>query len=180
MLGASAQSATALRQTCKHLLEREQLLRRESSDESLKFLEQEKSELQKRIDSSSDESVRRSLSSAVAAIEEQRRQRGMLRQSADRLDAELTRLSWTLDGMGTQLVRLRSAGQEATSSPNEGVLQSMNQLGEEIDAITQALEQVARDDRQAAATAAGITPVVDVTSGSEGENSPRDRNRERE
>jgi len=175
MLGASAQTATALRQTFQRLQAREAALRLESSEESLKFLQQERAELQKKAEASSDAAVKASLSSAVAAIDEQLRQRGFLRQSAERLDAELTRLSWTLDGMGAQLVRLRSAGQESASTPDAAMLDSMNQLQSEIDAIAGALEEVARDDRRA--HAAGITPVVDVTS--EGAQPGKDRERDR-
>ncbi|MBS2028467.1 MAG: hypothetical protein JST54_11225 [Deltaproteobacteria bacterium] len=174
MLGASAQTATALRQTFQRLQAREAALRAESSEESLKFLQQERAELQKKAEASSDAAVRGSLASAVAAIDEQLRQRGLLRQSADRLDAELTRLSWTLDGMGAQLVRLRSAGQESASAPDAAVLESMQQLQGEIDAIASALEEVARDDRRALA---GVTPVVEVTS--EGAQPAKDRERDR-
>lgn len=169
-LGGSAQTAAALRQTCGQLLERERLLRAESSPESVHFLEQEKAVLQKRIDAASDEAVRRSLHSAVAAIEEQLRQRALLRLSAERLDAELTRLSWTLDGMGAQLVRLRTASQELAAAPDATLMQSMHQLHDEIEAIAGALESVARDDR-------GLTtPVVDVASGP---SQPGARERER-
>jgi hypothetical protein len=160
LLGAQAQTAVALRETCRRLLEREKLLRAESSPEGQNFLEHEKSTLRQRIEASSDVSVKRSLESAIAAIDEQLRQRGLLRQSADRLDAELTRLSWTLDGMGTQLVRLRTAGQEAAGTPDAAALRSMEQLSQEVDAIAEALEQVARDDQ--------LSPVVDITGGGAG------------
>jgi carbonic anhydrase/acetyltransferase-like protein (isoleucine patch superfamily) len=153
-LGASAATAQALRQTCLGLLERERLLRAESSPEALAFLAQERAELERRIAASGDEAVRRSLSQAVEAIGEQQRQRAELGRSAERLDAELTRLVWTLDGMAAQLVRLRTAGQEAAGPPGEAVLQSMQQLHDEIDAITEALEHVARGEPAPAAAAA--------------------------
>lgn len=146
LLGATAQTASALRSTCMGLLERERVLRAESSPEQLDFLQREKAELDGRIASASDASVRRSLQSAVAAIEEQLRQRALLRTQADRLDAELTRLQWTLDGMATQLVRLRTAGAEASALPPTEVLQTMQQLHGEIDAIAEALEHVARGE----------------------------------
>jgi hypothetical protein len=149
-LGASDPMVSALRATCLGLIERERLLRAESSPDRLAFLDQEKAELDKRIAAATDESVRRSLQQAVAAIEDQKRQRGLLRQSAERLDAELTRLVWTLEGMGAQLVRLRTAGLEAASAPEQEVLSSMRQLHVEIDAISNALEDVARADRERA------------------------------
>lgn len=145
-LGANEQAVHALRETCLGLLDRERLLRAECSPQSLAFLDRERAELERRIATSTDAPVRRSLEQAVAAIDDQRRQRALLRLSAERLDAELTRLVWTLDGMGAQLVRLRSAGLEAARAPDAGVLQSMQQLHEEIDAIAEALEHVAQGD----------------------------------
>jgi carbonic anhydrase/acetyltransferase-like protein (isoleucine patch superfamily) len=146
LLGASEQTARALRDTCLGLLARERLLRAECAPEALAFLEQERAALEQRIAQASDAVVRRSLQQALAALDEQRRQRGLLRQSAERLEAELTRLTWTLEGMGAQLVRLRTAGLEAARAPDAEVLHSMQQLHEEIDAITEALEHVARGE----------------------------------
>ena len=170
-LGATAQTASALRATCMGLLQRERVLRSESSAESLAFLEQEKAELQKRIASASDERVRDSLRSAVAAIDDQHQQRMRLRTNADRLDAELTRMQWTLDGMATQLVRLRTAGVEAGPASNTEVLRTVEQLHDEIDAIAEALEHVS------GMGGPELQPVVDVA----GEPSqPHDRPRERQ
>jgi hypothetical protein len=74
----------------------------------------------------------------VAAIDEQRRQREAMGQQADRLDAELTRMLWTLDAMGSQLVHARTAGaQLATGDPALGA--SFEQLHSEISAIADAL-----------------------------------------
>ncbi|MFP2907169.1 hypothetical protein ACLESD_19390, partial [Pyxidicoccus sp. 3LFB2] len=168
LLGASGETARGLGETCLGLLRRERTLRSECSPESLAFLEKEKAELQRRSTEATDPSVRRSLSLAVEAIDDQLRQRGLMRQSAERLDAELTRLMWTLDGMGAQLVRLRSAGAEVAVAPNAEVLQSMQQLHDEIDAIADALEHVARGDLQP------ISPVDDV-----GSAPPGTRSRER-
>ncbi|MCI0671613.1 MAG: hypothetical protein L0Y64_14225, partial [Myxococcaceae bacterium] len=153
-LGASEQTVRVLRDTCLGLLEREQLLRTECSPESLAILDKERAELERRISAASDARVRASLEQAAAAIGEQRRQRELLRQGAERLDAELTRLIWTLDGMGTQLVRLRTAGLEAVRGPDAGVSQSMHQLQDEISALTEAFEHVARIEAEEAPGAA--------------------------
>jgi carbonic anhydrase/acetyltransferase-like protein (isoleucine patch superfamily) len=166
LLGASAQTALGLRETCLGLLRRERALRLESSPESLTFLDKEKMELQRRILAATDPAVRQSLTQAVVAIDEQCRQRGLMHQSAERLDAELTRLMWTLDGMGAQLARLRAAGAEATSGTDPEVLQSMRQLHDEIDAIAEALEGVARGD---------LRPVSAVDSGGATPSGPRER-----
>lgn len=179
-LGASDQTVSALRSTCLGLIERERMLRAESSPESLAFLDQEKTEIEKRISAATDDAVRRSLQQAVVAIEDQKRQRGLLGRSADRLDAELTRLVWTLDGMGAQLVRLRTAGLEATRAPDQEVLRSMRQLHDEIDAIADALEHVAREEQDAQAPASDarrMEPISPVSSEEVG--TPGTRSRER-
>ena len=171
-LGASEQTVQSLRATCLGLLERERVLRRECSAESLEFLEKERAALEARIAAAADPSVRRSLEQALAALDEQRRQRALLQQRAERLDAELTRLLWTLDGMGTQLVRLRTAGAEAASAPDQAVLQSMQQLHQEIDAITEALEHVARGDAQDGGL---LRPIDEGEAGAAPRLRPRER-----
>jgi len=171
LLGAPAETALALRQTCLRLLERERALRAECSPEALQLLDQEKAALQQRIDASDDPSVKQSLQSAVAAIDDQRRSRGQLQKSADRMDAELTRLSWTLDGMGAQLVRLRSAGQDAAGAPDAAALEAMQQLHAEIDAIAQALEEVAQGDRPRPE----LAPISEVSSASSASVRARER-----
>jgi predicted nucleic acid-binding Zn-ribbon protein len=157
-LGVSEQTVATLRRTCHDVLARERMLRREAAPEALALLGQEKAELERRIEAATDEAVRRSLRSAVGAIEDQQRQRELLRKSADRLDAELTRLQWTLDGMATQLVRLRSAGLEATTAES-GVVGTLNQLYSEMDALAEGLEEVARIDREGHA----FEPISDVS-----------------
>ena len=165
LLGASGETARGLGETCLGLLRHERTLRRECSPESLAFLEKEKAELERRGAEATDPSVRRSLTLAVEAIDDQLRQRGLMRQRAERLDAELTRLMWTLDGMGAQLVRLRTAGAELTGAPDVEVLHSMQQLHDEIDAISDALEHVARGDVQP------VTPVDEAGSAPSGTRS---------
>jgi carbonic anhydrase/acetyltransferase-like protein (isoleucine patch superfamily) len=147
-LGVSSETASGLRETCLGLLQRERMLRQECSPESLAFLDKEKAELEQRIAQATDPLVRQSLTQAVAAIDDQRRQRGLMHQNAERLDAELTRLMWTLDGMGAQLMRLRTAGPEAAGALDAEALRSVHQLHDEIDAIAEALDHVSRGDLQ--------------------------------
>ncbi len=160
-LGASARGVASLRQTCTQLGERERALRAESSPESLARLDAERAALAERIAKADDEAVKLSLASAVAAIDEQKRQRQLLGKSAERLDAELTRLYWTLDGLAAQLLRMRTAGAEASRLPDAELTRSVQQLQSEIDAIADALEQVARDDRAPASAAATSAQPLD-------------------
>ncbi len=120
---------------------REQALRTEVDLVALGRLDDEKRELEGRLATATDESLRRSLVGAVAAIEEQRRQRELLRLSADRLQAEHMRLVYTLEGLASQFVRLRTAGAEAGRVSAAGLEQGVRDLGAELDAIADALEQ---------------------------------------
>jgi len=155
-LGASLSTVRALRETCHGLLRREQVLRAETSAETAAELEGERAALQKRLEAVTDDHVRRSLSSAVAAIDEQKRQRELMARTADRLDAELTRLLWTMNGMGAQLVRLRTAGAEVGAAGDLEAAKGVKKLQEEIGAIADALEEIAAVQR------AEIIPVSDI------------------
>lgn len=55
-----------------------------------------------------------SLRGAVAALDEQRRQRELVLLAADRLEA---RLLYTLEGLASQFVRLRAAGTGGGPAP---------------------------------------------------------------
>jgi carbonic anhydrase/acetyltransferase-like protein (isoleucine patch superfamily) len=160
-LGGGAGTIAALRRTCHDLLRHERSLREESSGEALSRLDSERAVLESRIASTSDDAVRRSLQGAVAAIEEQKRQREHLQRKAERLDAELTRFTWTLEGMTAQLVRLRSAAAQPEAAPNAELEESLGQLHREIDAITQAIEHVSSgaDDPVPASAPAAIGEV---------------------
>jgi carbonic anhydrase/acetyltransferase-like protein (isoleucine patch superfamily) len=144
-LGASEATIASLRSTCEDLLQRERALRAEVDPQALARLDEERRRLEARIAAEPDELIRGSLQGAVAAIDAQRRQRELLQLGADRLQAEQTRLLYTLEGLATQFVRLRSAGTDAARPPTVELERGVAQLGSEIDAIAEALEQVARD-----------------------------------
>ena len=140
-LGGSEETVAALRRTCDDLARRERELREESEPGALQRLAEERDTLEKRLGAERDEQIRGSLAGAISAIDDQKRQRDQLRLAADRLDAEHTRLLYTLEGLAAQFVRLRSAG--VTERPPE-LDQSVAQLRSELDAISDALEEVAR------------------------------------
>ncbi|MEO8182454.1 MAG: hypothetical protein ABI895_26760 [Deltaproteobacteria bacterium] len=146
MFGDSSLTISSLRRTCLDLLARERALRSEASPDALTRLDQEKAALETRLASVTDDHVRRSLSGAVTAIAGQQQQRRLFQKSADRLEAELTRLIWTVDGMGTELLRVRTAGAELYESSSSALGQSVQQLQEEINSIAEALEEVHPDD----------------------------------
>lgn len=152
-LGGSEDTLAALRSTCEALAARERALRFEADEAALKRLDDERAALLARIDAQPDEQIRASLRGAVAALDEQKRQREQVRLTADRLEAESTRLLYTLEGLAAQFVRLRSAGTE--TAPRAAVEQGVLQLRDELNAISDALEQVnLRAVAEAPATAA--------------------------
>jgi carbonic anhydrase/acetyltransferase-like protein (isoleucine patch superfamily) len=180
-LGTSTDTIAALRRTCHDLLRRERALRDESSAEALARLDSEKSVLESRIASTTDEVIRRSLQGAVAAIAEQKRQRETLQRNADRLDAEFTRLAYMLEGMAAQLVRLRSAAPQPGAATDPELEKSLTQLHHEIEAIADALEHVSSgaDDSLSAPLP---SPISEISSDSSEEelaraNRPRQRDR---
>jgi carbonic anhydrase/acetyltransferase-like protein (isoleucine patch superfamily) len=142
-LGGSIDTVASLRRTCEDLARRERELRAEADEHALSRLAEERAALEKRVASERDAQVASSLRGALAAIDEQRRQRELLRVAADRLDAEETRLLYTLEGLASLFVRARNAGVEAGGT--QGALQQgVAQLRAELDAIADALEDVAR------------------------------------
>jgi carbonic anhydrase/acetyltransferase-like protein (isoleucine patch superfamily) len=144
-LGASDSTIASLRRTCEDLFRREQALYAELDPAALGRLDEEKSAVDARLATESDERIRRSLSGVVVAIDEQRRQRELLRVSADRLQAERMRLVYTLEGLASQFVRLRTAGADAGGAVAADLEQGVKELGAELDAIADALEQESQD-----------------------------------
>jgi hypothetical protein len=136
----------SLRTTCRDLTRREREVRKFLSPEEDLRLSRERDALQKRIESESDEVVRLRLSSALAALEQQREQRQELARSAARFDAEHTRISYTLESLYTQIVRMRSADSASIDVAGAGLRRSLDMLSQEVNALADALEKVNRGE----------------------------------
>ena len=156
-LSANEGSVATLRSTCGDLLSRERRLRREVSPELMARLETERAALEQRIASAEDEQVRESLRRAAAAIDEQRNQRKLLARSADRLDAELTRLCWSIEGVIAQLVQVHHAGGTGTEPELE---RGLERIRDELTAVTEALESVNNEERAGLLHPAPVVPVT--------------------
>jgi len=141
-LGGSDLTISSLRRTCEDLSRRERAMREEADPESVALLDEDRAALVKRMAGEHDAQLGQSLQGAISAIDELKRQRELLRVGAERLQAEHTRLLYTLEGLASQLVRLRTAG--ATTAPAE-LSQGALDLRARIDAIADALEEVSRD-----------------------------------
>lgn len=155
-LGTSSETIASLRRTCEDLARRERAMREEAD---VVQLDEERAALENKLARESDAHLRQSLEGALAAIDELKRQRELLRVGADRLAAEQSRLVYTLEGLASQFVRLRTAGPGA--APAE-LQQSLAQLRERIDAIADAIEQVSREAPAAMRELASAPPDAET------------------
>ncbi len=141
---APEQTVEALRRSCHELARRERELRALSSPEDERRLADERATLAARVEAETDAVVKERFSSALAVLDEQRAQRAELSTAASRLEAEHTRLYYTLEHLYTQLLRARSADAASEDVAGAGLRRSVEQLATEMEAVTEALEEVHR------------------------------------
>ncbi|AKQ69502.1 diguanylate cyclase/phosphodiesterase (GGDEF & EAL domains) with PAS/PAC sensor(s) [Myxococcus hansupus] len=139
---APERTVEALRQGCHALVRRERELRALVPAEASQRLAEERETLAARVATESDAVVKERLSGALAALDAQRHQRAELVTAAARLEAEHMRLYYTLEGLYAQVLRVRSADTVDEDVAGQGLRQSVEQLGAEVEAVTQALEEV--------------------------------------
>ncbi|NVJ15789.1 hypothetical protein [Myxococcus sp. AM010] len=142
LVHAPERTVEALRQGCHALVRRERELRALAPPDEAQRLDAERDALAARVASEEDAVVRERLAGALAALEAQRRQRAELATAATRLEAEHMRLYYTLEGLYAQVLRVRSADTAGEDLAGLGLRQSVEQLGAEVEAVTQALEEV--------------------------------------
>jgi hypothetical protein len=133
-----------LRKTSHDLLQRELSLRSVVRPEETTRLGRERTALQARIAMEPDEIVRQRLVGALAALDNQQQQHAEMAKAADRLEAERTRLGYTLDGLYAQVMRLRSAEAGSPDLGSAGLRTSLDQLRDEMSALAEAVEDVNR------------------------------------
>jgi len=136
------ETIAALRVTCRNLTRRERDLRRFLSPQDDERLMREREALQKRINGESDDVTKMRLAAALAALDAQRDQRLELTRAAARFDAEHTRISYTLESLYTQVVRMRSADSSSVDVAGAGLRRSLDMLSHEVNALADALERV--------------------------------------
>jgi predicted nucleic acid-binding Zn-ribbon protein len=120
----------------------------------------EREALQKRIEGESDEVTKMRLASALAALDAQRDQRVELARAAARFDAEHTRISYTLESLYTQVVRMRSADSSSVDVSGAGLRRSLDMLSREANALADALEKVNSGEAERMRKAA-VGPAAD-------------------
>ena len=136
----------SLRATCRDLTRRERELRSFLSPSEDTRLTREREALAARVEAETDEVAKLRLASALAALDQQRQQRAELAKSANRFEAEHTRIGYTLESLYTQVVRMRSADASSVDVAGAGLRQSLENLTAEVDALADALERVNRGD----------------------------------
>ncbi len=140
------QTVSSLRATCRDLTRRERELRTFLSPAEDARLSKEREALVARVDAETDEVAKLRLASALAALDQQRQQRAELGKSANRFEAEHTRIGYTLESLYTQVVRMRSADAASADVAGAGLRQSLDTLTKEVDALADALEKVNSGD----------------------------------
>ena len=141
---APEQTVEALRRSCHALAQRERELRALTSPEDERRLADERAALVARLEAETDAVVKERFAAALAVLDEQRNQRAELATAASRLEAEHTRLYYTLEHLYTQVLRVRSADAASEEVAGAGLRHSVEQLGAEMEAVTEALEEVHR------------------------------------
>jgi hypothetical protein len=128
-----------LRQACLEIARRERELRSVLGAQEDAALVADRDALAARLSNERDDIVRDRLGQALRALEEQLAHRAELNTAASRLEAENTRILYTLENLHMQLLRARSTD---IGAPELGgkLRESLRDLGSEIDAVAEALE----------------------------------------
>jgi hypothetical protein len=128
-----------LRQACLETARRERELRNVLAAQDEAGLVAERDALAARLSNERDEIVRDRLGQALRALEQQLAHRAELTTAATRLEAENTRILYTLENLHMQLLRARSTD---VGAPELGgkLRDSLRDLGTQIDAVAEALE----------------------------------------
>ncbi len=128
-----------LRQACLEIARRERELRTVLATQEEAALVAERDGLVARLSNEHDAIVRDRLGQALRALEQQLAHRAELATAATRLEAENTRILYTLESLRMQMLRARSTD---IGAPELGgkLRESLRELGTEIDAVAEALE----------------------------------------
>jgi hypothetical protein len=128
-----------LRQACVETARRERELRSVLAAQDEADLVAERDALATRLSNERDGIVRDRLGQALGALDQQLAHRAELTTAATRLEAENTRILYTLENLHMQLLRARSTD---VGAPELGgkLRDSLRELGTQIDAVAEALE----------------------------------------
>ena len=142
MIRKPDETVQALQAASHELARRERELRSATPEGDDARLRGERADLNARIEAEPDEVVRIRLSSALAALDDQIRGRADLLVSAARIEAEGTRILYSLESLRAQVLRTRVADTSSPEVAGDGLRHGLEQLNREMDAVATALEEV--------------------------------------
>ena len=128
-----------LRQACIEIARRERELRGVLAAQEDGALAADRDALAARVSTERDDIVRDRLGQALRALDEQIAHRAELATAASRLEAENTRILYTVENLHMQLLRARSTDMGAPELGGK-LRDSLRDLGTQIDAVAEALE----------------------------------------
>jgi hypothetical protein len=142
LLRRPEETVEALRSASRELARRERGLRASLTEEEGERLSRERSELAARVEASPDAVVRERLTAALSALDAQLAHRAELATAAARIEAEGTRILYSLESLRAQVLRAFAADSAAVDVTRESLQGGLESLRAEIDAVATALEEV--------------------------------------
>ncbi len=142
LLRRPEETVEALRGASKELARRERELRRMLSEDEGERLLRERSDLAARTEAAPDAVVRSRLAAALEALDAQLAHRAELTTAAARIEAEGTRILYSLESLRAQVLRAFAADTSAAEVTRESLKGGLETLRSEIDAVATALEEV--------------------------------------
>ncbi len=138
------QTVTGLQKGCHALTERQEQLAALVRPEDDARLAREQEALTAKRDAQTDEVTREKLSQALAALATQQRERAQMKTQLGRLEAEQTRILYTLEGLLAQVRRAKTAQGTAAELASSALREGATRLGDELAAVADALEEVSQ------------------------------------
>jgi len=157
LLRRPEETVEALRAASRELARRERSLRSSLGVEEGERLARERAALAARVEGTSDGVVRERLTGALGALDAQLAHRAELATAAARIEAEGTRILYSLESLRAQVLRAFAADSAADEVTRESLKGGLETLSAEIDAVATALEEVHGVGTSSASTSGGPT-----------------------
>jgi len=162
LLRRPEETVEALRAASRELARRERSLRSSLGEEEGERLARERAALAARAEETSDGVVRERLTGALSALDAQLAHRAELATAAARIEAEGTRILYSLESLRAQVLRAFAADSAADEVTRESLKGGLETLSAEIDAVATALEEVHGVGTSSASTSGGPTLAARV------------------
>ncbi|GEM_PF-1759339 len=160
LLRRPEQTVEALRSASKELARRERELRGMLSEDEGERLLGERAELAARAEAAPDAVVKSRLAAALEALDAQLVHRAELSTAAARIEAEGTRILYSLESLRAQVLRAFAADAAAADVTRESLKGGLETLRGEIDAVATALEEVHGVGTPSVSSTAGGGPTA--------------------